>query len=61
MLHSPLVMSSSASFVVPLSLIIAAVLLGWILYESLGPGVNNMRTAAPITQPAPAQSTPKLQ
>ena len=51
--------SSSASFVVPLALLVAAALLGWILYGSLSPTVDNTGTTTPVTQPDLPQSTAK--
>lgn len=50
---------SSASFIVPLVLVVAAALMGWILYGSLSPTVDNTGTTVPVTQTDLPQATPK--
>ena len=50
--------SSSASFVVPLALLIAAAMLGWVFYGSLSPTVDNTGTTTPVTQTDLPQAKP---
>jgi hypothetical protein len=50
--------TSSASFVVPMTLLIAAALMGWILYGSLSPTVDNTGTTTPVTQTDLPQAKP---
>jgi hypothetical protein len=52
------VMASSVSFVVPLALLIAAAMLGWILYGSLSPTVDNTGSTTPVMQTDLPQSKP---
>lgn len=55
----------STSFIAPLVLLIAAALLGWVLYGSLSPTVDNTGTTTPVTptdlpqaKPQPASPSP---
>jgi hypothetical protein len=57
LLNQP-VTSSSVSFVVPLALLIAAAMLGWIFYGSLSPTVDNTGSTTPVTQTDLPQSKP---
>lgn len=49
--------SKSASFVIPLALLIAGIL-GWILYGSLSPTVDNTGSTTPVRQTDLPQSKP---
>lgn len=51
--------SSGASFVIPVALLIAAVLIGWVMYGSLSPTVDNTGTTTPVTPTDLPQTTPK--
>ena len=51
--------TTSASFIVPLALVVASALMGWILYGSLSPTVDNTGTTVPVTQTDLPQAAPK--
>jgi hypothetical protein len=57
LLNQP-VTSSSVSFVVPLALLIAAAMLGWIFYGSLSPTIDNTGSTTPVMQTDLPQSRP---
>ncbi|MBS0233832.1 MAG: hypothetical protein JSR99_10130 [Proteobacteria bacterium] len=44
-------MSLSSSFLVPLVLVIAGALGGWLLYGRISPTVDNTGTTRPVVQP----------
>lgn len=51
--------ASSTSFIVPLALLLAAAVMGWIFYGSLSPTVDNTGTTTSVTQTDLPQSAPQ--
>jgi hypothetical protein len=51
--------ASAAAFVVPLALVLAAAVIGWILYGNLSPTVDNTGTTTHVVPSDLPQATPK--